>query len=78
MGIFAGLGFAQALCLFLLGASTALVTYFSSQTLHKVRLLLSIHHFVLIMPTERNFPNHPCTNVLLRYNPIRSNHEPLF
>ena len=39
MGIYAGLGVSQAVAAFLMGAAFALLTYFASQTMHKVRSL---------------------------------------
>jgi len=41
MGIFAALAGAQAVAMFLMGGAFALLTYFSSQRLHRVRLTLS-------------------------------------
>ena len=42
MGIYAGLGVAQAIGFFLLGAILSFITYFGSQALHRVSSFLSL------------------------------------
>jgi len=42
MGIYAALGITQAIGFFLLGAIFSFITYFGSQALHRVSLLLSL------------------------------------
>jgi len=41
MGIYAGLGVAQAFIFFFMGASFSILAYFASRTLHRVSLLRS-------------------------------------
>jgi len=68
MGIYAGFGVGQAISMFCMGACFALLTYFASQTLHKVL----VHVLRFVVPGAKPFDvgchqaGHACANVFLR------------
>jgi hypothetical protein len=78
MGIYAGLGLSQAVAAFLMGAAFALLTYFASQTMHKVCSLV----FIIVLCSRKvvgcGQSGHARSDVVLRDNSPRSNHEQIF
>lgn len=76
MGIYAGLGIAQAVATFTMGTTFALLTYFASQRLHKVctfilYLFRNLPDFVLVGYPAR----HARANVVFRNHAVGAYHE---